>query len=77
VATTNVGSAQDLVCDGKTGVLADSPDPEVLAAALGRIASLRPEREQMRAAAREQVKAVDIDTAAAELEALIGRLNAR
>ncbi|MHB1421798.1 MAG: glycosyltransferase [Gemmataceae bacterium] len=76
VATTNVGSAHDLVLSGKSGELAPPGDAEGLARALKSIADARGNKEAMRIATLDRAGSVDVDAASADLESLIERLQA-
>ena len=74
VATRNIGSSHDLVIAGKSGAISDRDDPEELAMKLLEVLSFAGSAES-KAVIAERVRSVDVESAAAELEALVDRIN--
>ncbi len=75
VVATRVGAVEDLVCDGRTGLLAEAGDAGGLAAAVERLAVNAELRQIMGRTAREHVeKHFDLDRMVRRFEALFASL---
>lgn len=76
VTTANVGASTDLVIPGKTGAMAARADAGDLAAKLVDVLAFAGTPDA-RAAIAEQVRIVDVETAAIALETLVARISRR
>lgn len=76
VTTANVGASRDLVVSGQTGATAERADPAVLATRVLEALDLAG-RPETRAALAARTSLVDVEQAAARLEALVERIRRR
>lgn len=73
VTTRNIGSAADLIVPGRTGGIAGTAEASELARCLAQVISFAGTTET-KSAVTSQVRRIDVNVAAAEIEALIDRL---